>query len=163
MVESAGAIERLSVAVLLREKEERTEEELGQISSLVKGAVGFDQGRGDQIEVAFAPFEMNALPAEEEAPRGLVESLPGVAPYALKYGGLALLVLILVFAVLRPLLRSLSEQGTQIAELRRQLPQSLEKIEKRLPDTRERERLVEMVQQDPVKAAQVIRMWMREA
>ncbi len=164
MVESAGAIQRLSVAVLLREKEEGTDEELARISSLVKGAVGFDQGRGDQIEVAFAPFEKNALPAEEEAaPRGLLENLPGMLPYAVKYGGLAFLTLLLVFAVLRPLLRGLSEQGTQIAELRRQLPQSLEKIEKRLPDSRERERLVEMVQQDPVKAAQVIRMWMREA
>jgi flagellar M-ring protein FliF len=164
MVESAGAIQRLSVAVLVHENEELTEEERERLSALVKGAVGFDEGRGDQIEVASAPFEKGDLPVDEEVPAvGPMDNLRGLLPYAFKYGGLAMLTLILIFTVLRPLLRNLSEQGTQIAELQRQLPDSLEKIESRIPDRTERDRLVEMVQQDPLKAAQVIRMWMREA
>lgn len=164
MVESAGAVERLSVAVLLHEKEELTDQELGRISSLVKGAVGFDESRGDRIEVAFAPFEKN-VPAlgEEAAPPGWSGNLRGLLPYAVKYGGLTVLAFLLIFTVLRPLLRNLSEQGTQIAELQRQLPHSLERVEGRLPNRTERERLLALVQQDPVKAAQVIRMWMKEA
>ncbi len=53
-----GAVKRLSVAVLLREpdKGRRTAMEINQISDLVKSAVGFDQGRADQVTVISRKF-----------------------------------------------------------------------------------------------------------
>ena len=56
-VESPGAIQRLSVAVLVHQKEDTEETTLPRLVSLVKGAVGFDQKRGDQVEVVLTPFD----------------------------------------------------------------------------------------------------------
>ena len=53
-----GGIKRLSVAVLLRDpdKGRRTAMEVNQISDLVKGAVGFDQQRNDNVTVISRKF-----------------------------------------------------------------------------------------------------------
>jgi len=165
MVESPGAIRRLSVAVLLH-KDDRTEEgEIERISSIVKGAVGFDAQRGDQVEVAFLPFETNATGADLEAPpAGLLERIQGLLPYALKYGGLLIGVALLIFAGLRPMLRVLAEAGAKAQrEPREEFPQALAEAEHALPESKsDRQRLVERVREDPAKAAQVVRMWLRE-
>ena len=53
-----GAVKRLSVAVLLRDpdKGKRTGMEINQITDLVKSAVGYDQGRSDQVTVISRKF-----------------------------------------------------------------------------------------------------------
>jgi flagellar M-ring protein FliF len=72
-VRESGAIERLTVAVLvdgartIGEDGEptytpRTQEELQQLAALVRNAVGFDEARGDQVEVVNMRF------ADVEAP-----------------------------------------------------------------------------------------------
>ena len=60
-----GAIKRLSVAVLLRDpdKGRRTQMEIGQITDLVKSAVGFDQARNDNVTVISRKFAVNDLAA----------------------------------------------------------------------------------------------------
>jgi flagellar M-ring protein FliF len=72
VVEAAGSIERLSIAVLVdgnyrtitdatgkktREYVERTQEELGKLDAIVKNAIGFNKARGDQITVSSMPFD----------------------------------------------------------------------------------------------------------
>ena len=86
-----------------------------------------------------------------------------VIPSVLKYGGMIAGVLLLVFAVLRPLLRRLSEEGERLEEFQRQLPGSLEQIEKAIPQMTERDKLMRLVEQDPGRAASIIKMWLREA
>ena len=66
----SGVIRRLSVAVLVdgsvtgadRQYQPRTEEEMQRLTSLVRSAIGFDQRRGDTLEVVnlrfFAPEEI---------------------------------------------------------------------------------------------------------
>ncbi|WP_374944160.1 flagellar basal-body MS-ring/collar protein FliF [Sphingomonas sp.] len=53
-----GGVKRLSVAVLLRDpdKGRRSQNEIQQISDLVKSAVGFDQGRNDNVTVISRKF-----------------------------------------------------------------------------------------------------------
>ena len=53
-----GSVKRLSVAVLLRDpdKGQRTTMEIGQITDLVKSAVGFDAARQDQVTVISKKF-----------------------------------------------------------------------------------------------------------
>jgi flagellar M-ring protein FliF len=53
-----GSVKRLSVAVLLRDpdKTRRTAMEINQITDLVKSAVGFDQGRNDNVTVISRKF-----------------------------------------------------------------------------------------------------------
>ncbi len=66
-VRETGAVRRLSVAVLVNGKmvegadgvktyEPRTEEELDQLAILVRSATGFDEERGDKIEIVNMPF-----------------------------------------------------------------------------------------------------------
>lgn len=74
-VRDTGIINRLSVAVLVdgayeldanddRAYRPRTEEEMQMISSLVKGAIGFDAERGDIVEVINMRFTDTELPPE---------------------------------------------------------------------------------------------------
>ena len=135
MVESPGAIQRLSVAVLVHEKEETEETQLPRLVSLVKGAVGFDEKRGDQVEVVLTPFDKSVQEGPGEIPSpGYLEVFERVIPSVLKYGGLIVGVLLLIFAVLRPLLKRLSEEGERLEEFQRKLPESLEQIEKAIPE-----------------------------
>ena len=75
-VRDTGIINRLSVAVLvdgayeLNEDDDRvyrarTQEEMDMISSLVKGTIGFDQNRGDIVEVINMRFADVELPPEQ--------------------------------------------------------------------------------------------------
>ncbi len=109
-----GTIERLSLAVLVDERLVEDEEgnlvrqplsaeELERISLLVQQAVGFDAARGDTITVISAPFEGGT---GEEPTR-----MPWLQhPLVLEGGKLllaAILGLVFILAVLRPLIRAL--------------------------------------------------------
>ena len=63
--QTPGSVKRLSVAVLLREPEKgrRTAMEIGQVTDLVKSAVGFDQQRQDQVTVISRKFADTAAEA----------------------------------------------------------------------------------------------------
>ncbi len=76
-VRESGAIERLTVAVLvdgtraIGEDGEptytpRTQEELQQLAALVRNAVGFEEGRGDQVEVVNMRFADAEVPVLED-------------------------------------------------------------------------------------------------
>jgi len=72
VVNAVGNIDRLSIAVLIdgqyrttedeegnktKEYLERSPEELGKLTSIVKNAIGFNAPRGDQISVSSMPFD----------------------------------------------------------------------------------------------------------
>ncbi len=163
-VESPGAIQRLSVAVLVHQKEDTEEATLPRLNALVKGAVGFDEKRGDQVEVVLTPFDKSTQEGPGELPSpGFLEVAERVMPSVMKYGGLVVGVLLLIFAVLRPLLKRLSEEGERLDEFQRKLPQSLEQMEKVIPEMTERDKLMRLVEQDPGRAAGIIKMWLKEA
>jgi flagellar biosynthesis/type III secretory pathway M-ring protein FliF/YscJ len=67
--EPRGQVQKLSVAVLVDGKYEkdkyipRTKEEMEVIKGMVKRAVGFDEDRGDEIEVANVAFKIQPAPA----------------------------------------------------------------------------------------------------
>lgn len=75
-VRDTGIINRLSVAVLVdgayeldedddRVYRPRTQEEMDMVASLVKGAIGFSQDRGDVVEVINMKFADAELPPEQ--------------------------------------------------------------------------------------------------
>jgi len=118
-VVEAGRVNRVSVAVLVDgvygkdEKGEvtykpRTKEELDTISQLVKSAIGFDQKRGDQVEVVNLKFAdaPAALPAAE--PEGWIPKLQFTKDdvmNVIELGAMTFLGLIVLFTVVRPLVR----------------------------------------------------------
>ena len=113
--EGAGAIKRLSVAVVVNYKEATdggktapralTPVEIDQIKNLTREAMGFSPERGDSINVVNSPFAEDREPAAAEVPywrdRGNIELAKGIGQYLL-FAGLALFAW---FAVLRPMLR----------------------------------------------------------
>lgn len=77
-IREGGTIDKLSVAVLVdgvRSIDEegkstytpRTEEELKQLRTLVASAIGYDEKRGDQLEVVNMPFSQDGLAVGEES------------------------------------------------------------------------------------------------
>lgn len=162
-----GAADAATVAPALRAL---SAEELAQVEKLVKEAVGFDAERGDTVSVMNAPFARpDALPPIEDLP---LWQQPEVRDY-LRLGLGTLVVLVLVFGVLRPLLRNLAQprvfepvletieggggglpaltgETAQTAEL---LGPPMDPHEQRLAQARQ------AVQQDPRKVAQVVKNW----
>ena len=125
----AGRIKRLSVAVLVdgiyEEQADgtqsyvgRSDEEISQISALVKSAIGYDEARGDQLEVInlrFAPIEVPEAIEAAEPLLGLYKSdYMRIAEMAI-LGILGILFILLVF---RPLINGLLEApGTAVATI----------------------------------------------
>jgi flagellar M-ring protein FliF len=116
----AGRLKRLTVAVLvdnLRSVDEEgnvtetplTPEQLENMTKLVKDAVGFDQARGDSVNVVNASFKGELKPEDiQEEPIPLWER-PLIRDIAKLLAGLIVL-LVLVLTVLRPLIRGLLAQ-----------------------------------------------------
>jgi len=110
-----GNIRRLSVAVVVDDivntsktgkitRTARKPEELARMTSLVREAVGFDEKRGDSVNVTNAAFSTPAASSPAaEAPLWKQEWLWDIAR---QVGG-GLLALVLLIMVVRPLLRGL--------------------------------------------------------
>jgi len=118
---SMGRLKRLSVAVVVDDKITlvdgssvrlpRTPEELSRLSNLIKEAVGFNVQRGDTVNVMNSSFMVPEVP----------EPLPDVPiweqGWALDIGKKilgALLVIIVLFGILKPIMRSLATQSREM-------------------------------------------------
>jgi flagellar M-ring protein FliF len=110
-----GSIRKLSVAVLVDHKRVTAEDgtttaqplpqqELDEITRLVKEAVGFDEKRGDSVSVSNISFYEKPAEEEPEEP-GLLDS-PGLYENARNILA-GLLLLGFAFAVIRPIMRGL--------------------------------------------------------
>jgi len=113
----AGRLKRLTVAVLvdnLRATDEKgkvtetalTPEQIENMTRLVKDAVGFSEARGDSVNVVNASFRGETKPEEMIADKIPLWEQPLMRDIAKLLVGLIAL-LVLVFSVLRPLLRGL--------------------------------------------------------
>jgi len=119
-VTEAGRVNRISVAVLVdgsyskNDKGEltyaaRPKEDLDRIATLVRSAIGFDQKRGDQVEIVNLRFaEMPSVIPTAEAPKGLLGMFQFTKDdimYFIELGVMFILGIIVVFMVVRPLLK----------------------------------------------------------
>jgi flagellar M-ring protein FliF len=121
--EAPGTVKRLSVAVLVNYRDQINDEgvverlpipqeELDRITALVKEAIGFDQSRGDSVNVVNASF------LEQEAMEPLPE--PSILDQAwvwraLRYGLSGLAIFFIIFSVLRPALKATTAQSGMAA------------------------------------------------
>lgn len=170
----AGRLKRLTVAVLvdnLRATDEDgnvtetplTQEQIDNITRLVKDAVGFDATRGDSVNVVNASFrgEMHATDvALEQIP---LWQNPLVRDIAKLLAALIVLI-VLVVSVLRPLIRgllgpprqpptpSLPAPEVDAASSDEQPPAALD-YEGQIAQARA------LVSQDPARVAQVVKSW----
>lgn len=112
--QQTGVIRRISVSVALDfinnvnaegavDQTPRSAQELANIRRLLQGSIGFDMQRGDGLEVVTLPFSRLPEPAAVEPP--LYEQAWFWKAIKLGMGGLVIIVLIL--AVVRPMLKRL--------------------------------------------------------
>ncbi len=111
LVRETGTVKRLTVAVLVDGSVDeegtytaRTAEELEQYDALVKSAIGFNEERGDVVEIVnlqFVPFAVEDVPVEEAGFLGLSKADLFRIAEMLVLGIVAVLVILLV---VRPLI-----------------------------------------------------------
>jgi flagellar M-ring protein FliF len=166
-VTPAGAIKRLSIAVMIDGKYEPVagqkdangrpkskyvawdKKEVTQFEELVKKAVGFDQTRGDQIEVANVSFQGQEDWTDTAAPSGNRELIVPLVKY-----GVALLGAIgFFFLVLRPLIRWLTTEEEPINDevLARLIPGRVSDVEEKLLSTGAGKELAPAAEPDQVE------------
>lgn len=114
-----GSIKRLSVAVVVngnrRVTDARgktvtlplTDEEKEQINKLVREAMGYDQSRGDSLNVQVTAFTEHHE-VVEELPLWKQADMVGLAKDFLKYGMIAAVMLFVVFRIIKPAFSSLA-------------------------------------------------------
>jgi flagellar M-ring protein FliF len=113
----AGKLKRLTVAVLIdnmrtTDKDGKVKEvaltaqQLDHVTQLVKDAVGFDESRGDNVNVVNASFTAEPTPPEGELESPSFWESPLFLNISKLLAGVAVL-LVLVLSVLRPMVRTL--------------------------------------------------------
>ncbi len=169
-----GTVKRLTVAVALKNPEGgklRPKEELAALEALVKGAVGFDQARGDMVALSARTF----APVAEEARAWWEAGWVGLLSRNLTALAVAALV---VFGLARPLMKRgtaalavRKETAGARPELGGQIAQALTAEAAGNPETRVTLEMIEaahsyehraalirnFVRQDPARAALVVR------
>ena len=118
-VTEAGRVNRISVAVLVdgtyskNDKgelvyQDRSKEQLDRIATLVRSAIGFDQKRGDQVEVVnlrFAEAPAVAPLAEPTGLLGMLQFTKDDVMYVIELGVMMMLGIVVLFMVVRPLVK----------------------------------------------------------
>ncbi|PJB69584.1 MAG: flagellar M-ring protein FliF [Alphaproteobacteria bacterium CG_4_9_14_3_um_filter_47_13] len=128
MVREVGEVKKLSVAVLIdgnytmaedgtKTYNARTQEELNQIAALVKSAIGYDESRGDILEVVnmqFADIDAEDIMAEEKLLFGFERS---DLLDAVEIITVAIMIILVILLVLQPMVgRLLATEGPQLED-----------------------------------------------
>jgi flagellar M-ring protein FliF len=180
--DAIGTVKRLSVAVALdngADGKPRSAQEIAALEALVKGAVGFDQARGDVVALSSRSF----LKTEEVKPQWY--EAEWVSPLVRNVSAL-LVALLVIFGIGRPLLKrraaAQAEQAEQTAaagqkigreistEITRQAvvnpdgstPVTLDMISSTYDYAQRADLIRNFVKQDPDRAALVVRDLLKE-
>lgn len=176
--QAPGQIRRLSVAVVVNHRTQTlpngqtrttplTDDEMARITSLVREAMGFNQARGDSLNVSAAPF---AAAQEEELvamPIWKDPELLALGKELLKYLVLAAVLGLVYFNVIKPLVRAVvtpsrhaneeDEEDEEVDEADAKVTLSALKMasfEERLARARE------LAKNDPKAVANLIKDWL---
>ena len=177
---AAGDIDRLSVAVIIDGKYEevpgqgdapptkkyvpRTEEELARFASLIRSAVGYNETRGDVLEVSSMPFEEPQVVVE--APLSFMDR--GL-DFLSRHGRTILMVvlgLLFFFLVVRPMLkwsgRELKEAMVETKKLEAPEGGTAGELEDLRRKGGARERAALLAAKETDMSIDVIRSWLHE-
>lgn len=183
-IEPVGTIDRVSVAVVVdgtyqtvKDAEgnpttqyvSRSPEEIAKLENIVKRAVSFDAGRGDDVSVVNIPFEKRRIDSAEAADTGWMATLKRLAGPLLKYGALLAALLLGFLFIVRPLVRYVTSVNIGEAEILRQLPKTVEEIEREYADKENgplslpfRDRAMELIKTNDAGSMQLMEGWLRE-
>lgn len=184
--DKGGAVKRLSIAVMVDGSYEksvdkdgktslkyqpRSAEEMRDLEKLVKNAIGYNEERGDQVEVASLPFALSTVVEPEADPMEKWRAMTEWLAMPLVYLLVALLVILFV---IKPFLKLLASK--QLETRAGGIPisggghgptfggaateeEDLTLAPRGLTD---QERIYRLAQSDPDRAADLVRRWLRE-
>jgi len=113
---ATGSVKRLNAAVVVNHRSVTdakgkttsvplTPEEIEKLNTLVRESIGFKQERGDSVKVINAPFKVEAV-AKDDTPIWKQPQTIDLLRAAAVPTALALVALVIVFALIRPALKS---------------------------------------------------------
>lgn len=189
IVEPVGVIRHLSVAVLVdgtyetpkagegasaenvdagsvRKYVPRSEEELKRIEDIVKKAMGFSAERQDQVQVTNVQFGFGP----DEQPVGASDAVPDTSkawlPY-LRYGVGALLFLMILLFVVRPLLGMLGATDERVQEGEKVGVPAVQaqggEVELKVEEIPDRAQILDMARKNPDTTAVVVKQWLKSS
>lgn len=172
-----GNVKRLSIAVVVDDHQEtdeegnvvrkpRGEEEIARLTSLAKEAIGFNAQRGDSLNVINASFM--AQPQLEPPPEPSLLEKPWLWDVGKQVlAGIA--VLVLIFAVLRPLFKNLVERAparvvggdieARVLEQQQLAGGQTPQLTRGNPYEQNVNTAQNLATQDPKRVAQVVKNW----
>jgi flagellar M-ring protein FliF len=114
----SGTTKRLSAAIVINDiKKTDAEgkitstpvppEQLAQLTTLVKDAVGFNKDRGDSVSLINVSFRPDVQPKDPESPIWKDPALLSIAKEVGKYTGLLMIAFIIISRVIKPIIRTL--------------------------------------------------------
>jgi flagellar M-ring protein FliF len=187
-VTEAGRVNRISVAVLVdgiyakNDKgelvyQERTKDQLDRIAALVRSAIGFEQKRGDQVEVVNLKFAEGPTVAPIPEPTGwlgMLQFTKDDVMYVIELAVMMLLGLVVLFMVIRPLVKRILTadpvpeptaaltDGTGTAELA--APTNMIDVAQVQGQVHAQSvhRVGELADRNPNETAAIIRQWLTE-
>jgi len=177
---SVGSVKKISVAVIVdgtyketpgakgakaKEYIPRPPEEMKSLEGIIKRAIGYDEKRGDQVELINMPFSWAVHEEELKAEKKVIWK-----EYVLDFYKPVvslLLAVLFIFFVVKPLLKRrpslASEKPVPM------LPQNEEPAAAEAPRVAGvkrpleiRDQILHLVQQDPSKTAGIVKTWIRE-
>jgi flagellar M-ring protein FliF len=174
-----GSIKRLSVAVVVNNKKVTNKEgktgsapfsatEMGQINALVREAMGFNQNRGDSLNVANVSFTISEKEVVPPPPLWKDPDVISTAREGVKFIVLPLLLFLLWRKVVRPMIDEMIETHAAAKKQR-----EMEAVEAAIPKVKEMGRTQrafeaklagarDLAKQEPKVVADVIRDWVAE-
>jgi flagellar M-ring protein FliF len=165
-----GAVKRLSAAVVVNHRKGKdksgqssyaplTEQQLEQIRTLVKEAIGLDDKRGDSLNVVNTAFAAEDVPPIAEI---ALWKRPETLSYARDIGKSVLvgaLALYLLFGVVRPFFRQLAAQQRVEPALQLASPQAAIEGDASVVRIDPLTKMRELARQDPKLVANVVKNW----
>jgi flagellar M-ring protein FliF len=177
---AAGNVKRLSAAVVVNHRSVTdakgktthsplSEKELEQLTALVQQGIGFNAERGDAVRVINVPFRVEPAPPAAATPMWEQPWLLDLLRSAAAPAALALVALVIVFALVRPALTALlapppAPPGSQLSEVVGDRPPQLpaEVMPPALEGPRANDRLQaarNLARQNPAAVASIVRGW----
>lgn len=177
-----GVIKKISAAVIvdgtytestdqkgnrIRKYTPRSQEEMKDLENLVKKAIGYEEQRGDQVEVINMPFYSSSI-EEDVKPEG--ESfLNRYLPLIYKPVISLILALLLILFVIRPILknRAVPHKGERAEEAVVPVPSSQIIQRDAFQETKPtalnlKEQTLRIIHEDPQKAVGILKTWLNE-
>jgi flagellar M-ring protein FliF len=179
IIEPVGTVKKLSAAVLVDGNYELTDakdgktqrkfiprgdEEMKKLEELVKKAVGYSEERGDQVQVLNVSFEPSVEETGGPAGTEAAASNPINGQYV-RYGVFGLLATLVLFFIVRPLIRILSVPPTAPGHLGLPglaLPATVGQLEAALGPGSPQTAILDSARTNPQSAALVVKKWLKE-